>query len=38
MTTYMLALSGDEQRAAEASRWASLRNARLLSVSRPLRA
>lgn len=38
MTTYMLALSGDEQRAAEASRWASLRNARLLSVSRPSRA
>jgi hypothetical protein len=37
MTTYMLALSGDEQRAAEASRWASLRNARLLSVSRPTR-
>ena len=37
MTTYVLALSGDERRAAEASHWASLRSARLLSVSRPSR-
>jgi len=37
MTTYMLALGGDDQRLAEASRWAGLRNARLLSVSRPSR-
>jgi len=33
----MLALSGDDRRTAEASRWASLRNARLLSVSGPPR-
>jgi len=35
MTTYMLALSGDDRRTAEACRWASLRHARLISVSRP---
>jgi hypothetical protein len=37
MTTYVLALSGDERRATEASHWASFRSARLLSVSRPSR-
>lgn len=37
MTTYMLALAGDEERAANAAHWASFRDARLLSVSRPLR-
>ena len=34
MTTYMLALAGDE---AKAAHWAGLREARLLSVSRPPR-
>lgn len=37
MTTYMLALTGDEKRAAEAAHWAHFRDARLLSVSRPAR-
>ncbi len=32
MTTYMLALTGDE---AKAAHWAGVREARLLSVSRP---
>jgi hypothetical protein len=36
MTTYMLALAGDEERATDAAHWASFREARLLSVSRPL--
>lgn len=37
MTTYMLALAGDEQRAATATHWAGVGNARLLSISRPPR-
>lgn len=37
MATYMLALTGDEKRAAEAAHWARFREARLLSVSRPAR-
>ena len=37
MTTYMLALAGDEARTADAAHWASFRDARLLSVSRPPR-
>jgi len=37
MTTYMLALAGDEERAANAAHWARFRDARLLSVSRPPR-
>ena len=34
MTRYVLSLAGDEQRAADATRWARLRRAQLLSVSR----
>lgn len=37
MTTYMLALAGDEQRAAGATHWAGTGKARLLSVSRAAR-
>ncbi len=37
MTTYMLALTGDEERVANATHWASFRKATLLSVSRPPR-
>ncbi len=34
MTTYMLALTGDEERAANATHWARFRKAKLLSVAR----
>jgi hypothetical protein len=34
MTTYVLSLAGDEERAADATRWAKLRRAKLLSISR----
>ncbi|MFL6700118.1 MAG: hypothetical protein ACJ8GJ_23350 [Vitreoscilla sp.] len=37
MTTYVLALTGDEERAADATHWARFRKARLLSVSRNAR-
>jgi len=34
MTTYVLSLMGDEEKAANATHWATFRKARLLSVSR----
>ena len=34
MTTYVLSLSGDEEKAANATHWATFRKARLVSVSR----
>jgi hypothetical protein len=34
MTTYVLSLTGDEEKAADATHWATFRNARLVSVSR----
>jgi len=34
MTTYVLSLSGDEEKAANATHWAKFRKAKLLSVSR----
>ena len=34
MTTYVLSLTGDEQKAADATHWATYRKARLVSVSR----
>ena len=34
MTTYMLSLMGDEEKAANATHWATFRKARLVSVSR----
>jgi hypothetical protein len=37
MTTYVLSLTGDEERAANATHWATFRKARLLSVSRSTR-
>lgn len=38
MTTYLLALTGNDRRAADAAHAASLGKARLLSISRPARA
>ena len=37
MATYMLALTGDEKRTANAARWARFGKTRLLSISRPAR-
>ena len=37
MTTYVLSLTGDEEKAADATHWATFRKARLLSVSRGAR-
>jgi len=34
MTTYVLSLTGDEEKAANATHWATFRKARLVSVSR----
>ena len=34
MTTYVLSLTGDEEKAANATHWARFRRARLISVSR----
>ncbi|MDP9125271.1 MAG: hypothetical protein M3N82_11845 [Pseudomonadota bacterium] len=34
MTTYVLALTGDEEKAANATHWAKFRRAKLISVSR----
>jgi hypothetical protein len=34
MTTYVLSLSGDEEKAANATHWAKFRRAKLISVSR----
>ena len=34
MTTYMLSLTGDEEKAVNATHWATFRKARLVSVSR----
>ena len=34
MTTYVLSLTGDEQKAANATHWAKFRRAKLISVSR----
>lgn len=34
MTTYVLSLTGDEEKAANATHWAKFRRARLISVSR----
>ena len=34
MTTYVLSLTGDEERAANATHWARFRRAKLLSISR----
>jgi hypothetical protein len=34
MTTYVLSLTGDEEKAANATHWAKFRKARLISVSR----
>jgi hypothetical protein len=34
MTTYVLSLTGDEERAADATRWARFRQAKRLSISR----
>ncbi len=34
MTTYVLSLTGDEEKAANATHWAKFRRAKLLSVSR----
>ena len=34
MTTYVLSLTGDEEKAANATRWARFRTAKLFSVSR----
>jgi hypothetical protein len=34
MTTYVLALTGDEEKAANATHWAKFRKAKLISVSR----
>jgi hypothetical protein len=34
MTTYVLSLAGDEEKAANATHWASFRRAKLISVSR----
>jgi hypothetical protein len=34
MTTYVLSLTGDEEKAANATHWATFRKAKLLSVSR----
>jgi hypothetical protein len=34
MTTYVLSLTGDEEKAADATHWATFRKARLVSVSR----
>ena len=38
MTTYVLSLTGDEEKAANATHWATFRKARLVSVSRGARA
>lgn len=34
MTTYVLSLTGDEEKAANATHWATFRKARLVSISR----
>ena len=34
MTTYVLSLTGDEEKAANATHWAKFRRAKLISVSR----
>jgi hypothetical protein len=34
MTTYLLSLTGDEEKAANATHWATFRKAKLISVSR----
>jgi hypothetical protein len=38
MTTYVLSLTGDEEKAANATHWATFRKAKLVSVSRSGRA
>ena len=38
MTTYVLSLTGDEEKAANATHWATFRKARLVSISRSVRA
>ncbi len=37
MTTYVLSLTGDEEKAADATHWATFRKARLVSISRSAR-
>ena len=37
MTTYVLSLTGDEQKATNATHWATFRQARLVSISRGAR-
>jgi hypothetical protein len=37
MTTYVLSLTGDEEKAADATHWATFRKARLVSISRSTR-
>ena len=37
MTTYVLSLTGDEQKAANATHWATFRKARMVSISRSAR-
>ena len=34
MTTYVLSLTGDEEKAANATHWARFRRAKMISVSR----
>ena len=37
MTTYVLSLTGDEEKAANATHWATFRKARMVSISRSVR-